>query len=164
MTVANSVGAEVRVRGTYVETINLDDLARPSITFLRSIDYYGLVELEFKHDPRDGDYKLLDVNARTWGYHTLGKRAGVDFPYLLFRDQLGYKVDHVQAKPGISWIRLMTDMPNAARDIKAGKLQSREYLRSLLRVNTEAVFSLRDPLPGIYEIALLPYLAVKRGL
>ena len=30
--------------------------------------------------------------------------------------------------------------------------------------DTEAVFSLRDPLPGLYEIALLPYLAVKRGL
>jgi hypothetical protein len=26
------------------------------------------------------------------------------------------------------------------------------------------VFSLSDPLPGLYEIALLPYLAVKRGL
>ena len=38
------------------------------------------------------------------------------------------------------------------------------YLRSLLHANTEAVFSLRDPLPGLYELALLPYLAVKRGL
>jgi D-aspartate ligase len=26
------------------------------------------------------------------------------------------------------------------------------------------VFSVKDPLPGLYEIALLPYLAVKRGL
>jgi hypothetical protein len=31
-------------------------------------------------------------------------------------------------------------------------------------VHTEAVFSLRDPVPGLYELALLPYLAVKRGL
>ena len=31
-------------------------------------------------------------------------------------------------------------------------------------VHTEAVFSVKDPLPGLYEIALLPYLAVKRGL
>ena len=33
--------------------------------------------------------KLLDVNARTWGYHSLGQRAGVDFPYLLYADQIG---------------------------------------------------------------------------
>ena len=74
---------------TYVETICLPELAEPSIRFLRAIGYYGLVELEYKHDPRDGAYKLLDVNARTWGYHTLGTAAGVDFPYLLFRDQVG---------------------------------------------------------------------------
>jgi predicted ATP-grasp superfamily ATP-dependent carboligase len=50
------------------------------------------------------------------------------------------------------------------RDICAGSLRPRDYLRSLRGVDTEAVFSLRDPLPGLYEIALLPYLAVRRGL
>ena len=38
-----------------------------------------------------------------------------------------------------------------------------EYLRSLRTFNTEAVFSLSDPLPGIMECLLLPYLIVKRG-
>ena len=66
--------------------------------------------------------------------------------------------------PGVRWIRLATDVPNAVRDIRAGTLRPRDYLRTLRSVNTEAVFSLRDPLPGLYEIALLPYLAVKRGL
>jgi len=149
---------------TYVETISLHELAQPSIRFLQAIGYYGLAELEYKRDPRDGAYKLLDVNARTWGYHTLGRPAGVDFPYLLFLDQVGARVDEVHARPGIRWIRLATDVPNAMRDIRAGTLQSRDYLRSLRGVDTEAVFSLRDPLPGLYEIALLPYLAVKRGL
>jgi D-aspartate ligase len=149
---------------TYVETIDLPELAEPSLRFLRAADYYGLVELEFKHDLRDRCYKLLDVNARTWGYHTLGGHAGVDFPHLLFRDQLGQPVEAAQARPGVRWIRLATDVPNAIRDIRAGRLRSREYLRTLLHANTEAVFSLRDPLPGLYEMALLPYLAVKRGL
>jgi D-aspartate ligase len=149
---------------TYVETLDLPEIAEPSIRFLREIEYYGLVELEYKRDSRDGEYKLLDVNARTWGYHSLGRPAGVDFPYLLFRDQIGEPVDEVHAQPGVRWIRLATDVPNALRDIRAGTLRSRDYLRSLRGVDTEAVFSLRDPLPGLYEIALLPYLAVKRGL
>ena len=38
--------------------------------FLSRIGYRGLVEIEYKHDARDGTYSLLDVNARTWGYHT----------------------------------------------------------------------------------------------
>jgi predicted ATP-grasp superfamily ATP-dependent carboligase len=149
---------------TYVETISLPELAEPSIRFLQKIDYHGLVELEFKHDARDGAYKLLDVNARTWGYHSLGPAAGVDFPYLLFQDQLGNAVGEAHARPGVRWIRLATDVPNAVRDISARRLRARDYLRTLLAVDTEAVFSLRDPLPGLYELALIPYLAVKRGL
>lgn len=149
---------------TYVETISMPELMAPSIKFLRAIGYYGLVELEYKRDCRDGDFKLLDVNARTWGYHTLGQAAGVDFPYLLFRDQVGAALDEAHARPGIRWVRLATDVPNAARDIRAGTLRTRDYLRSLRGVDTEAVFCLRDPLPALYEVALLPYLAVKRGL
>jgi D-aspartate ligase len=149
---------------TFVETISLPELDEPSTRFLKNIGYYGLVELEFKHDVRDGAYKLLDVNARTWGYHSLGRRAGTDFPFLLFQDQLGTPVKEVYARPGVRWIRLTTDVPNAVRDIGAKKLRASDYLKTLLTVNTEAVFSLDDPLPGLYEIALLPYLAVKRGL
>ena len=152
------------VASTYVETISLDELTEPSCRFLAAIDYYGLVELEYKRDPRDGVCKLLDVNARTWGYHSLGGAAGVDFPYLLFRDQIGAPVEEAHARPGVGWIRLSTDVPNALRDIWAGRLRPGEYLRSLRGVHTEAVFSVKDPLPGLYEIALLPYLAVKRGL
>lgn len=149
---------------TYVETIDLPELAAPSAAFLRATGYYGLVELEYKQDPRDGRYKLLDVNARTWGYHTLGAAAGVDFPYLLFRDQVGLPVRPVAARPGVRWIRWATDLPNAVRDIRRGALRTGDYLRSLRGVDTEAVFCLRDPLPALYEIALLPYLAAKRGL
>jgi D-aspartate ligase len=149
---------------TFVETMDLPELTGPSVRFLREIGYYGLVEMEYKRDPRDGEYKLLDVNARTWGYHTLGGSAGTDFAYLLFRDQVGSEVDRVQARPGVRWVRIVTDLPNAVRDFGAGTLSPRDYLRSLRHVDTEAVFSLRDPLPGCYEIALVPYLAVKRGL
>ena len=152
------------VASTYVETISLAELAKPSCRFLAAIGYYGLVELEYKRDPRSGEYKLLDVNARTWGYHSIGRAAGVDFPYLLFRDQIGAPAPEVHATPGVRWIRLSTDVPNALRDIWMGRLRPGEYVRSLRGLHTEAVFSVNDPLPGLYEIALLPYLAAKRGL
>jgi D-aspartate ligase len=149
---------------TYVETVSLPEIVESSIRYLRAINYYGLVELEYKRDPRDGMYKLLDVNARTWGYHSLGRSAGVDFAYLLFRDQMGQQIDEVHARPGVRWIRLATDIPNALQDIRSGALRSRDYLRSLRGIHTEAVFSRDDPLPGMYEVALLPYLALRRGL
>jgi len=152
------------IASTYVETISLAELDKPSCRFLAAIDYYGLVELEYKRDPRDGVCKLLDVNARTWGYLSLGGPAGVDFPYLLFRDQIGAPAEEAYARAGVRWIRLATDVPNALRDIRAGRLRPGEYLRSLRGLNTEAVFSIKDPLPGLYEIALLPYLAVRHSL
>lgn len=150
---------------TYVRTVEAPALEELSVRFLRSIGYYGLVELEYKHDGRDGLTKLLDVNARTWGYHSLGQTAGVDFPYLLYADQLGLEVPSgLTARPGVSWIRFATDLPTAAGELARRRLRLRRYLRSLRVFDTESVFSSDDPLPGLAELALLPYLAARRGL
>jgi predicted ATP-grasp superfamily ATP-dependent carboligase len=148
---------------TFVQTIELPLLEALSERFLRAINYYGLVELEYKLDPRDEQYKLLDVNGRTWGYHSLGSGAGVDFPYLLFADQLGEPVQPCRSRAGVSWIRLITDVPTGVLEIFGGHQDWRAYLRSLRRFDVEAVFSREDPLPGLVELALIPYLSVKRG-
>lgn len=148
---------------TYVETIEQPEVEALSEKLLRRIGYDGLVELEYKRDPRTGQFKLLDFNARTWGYHTLAHAAGVDFPYLLFRQQLGLPVEPQRATSGVRWVRLLTDLPTGFVQIRAGDFSAREYLRSLRRADVEAVFSRDDPRPGLAELALLPYLAVKRG-
>jgi D-aspartate ligase len=148
---------------TFVETIALPVLEELSHRFLRAIGYYGLVELEYKFDQRDNQYKLLDVNGRTWGYHTLGLGAGVDFPYLLFTDQLGERVPTCRSRAGVRWIRLLTDLPTSIREIFRGRQGFRSYVASLAQFDVESVFSLRDPFPGCVELALLPYLCLKRG-
>jgi D-aspartate ligase len=148
---------------TFVETVDLPVLEELSQRFLRAIDYYGLVELEYKLDPRDRQFKLLDVNARTWGYHTLGLRAGVDFPYLLFLDQLGRLAPTCRTQPGVQWIRLVTDVPTCILEMLCGRLDWREWVRSLKTFEIESVFCREDPLPGLVELALVPYLYVKRG-
>jgi D-aspartate ligase len=148
---------------TYVQTVDLPELEEPSERFLRKIKYYGLVEMEYKLDSRDGQFKLLDVNARTWGYHTLGASAGVDFPYLLYADQLGQTLGSSRGSAGKSWVRLITDFPTAIVDVSSGRLKLTDYIRSLRRADTEAVFSGQDPFPGLVECALVPYMAVRRG-
>lgn len=148
---------------TFVETIEQPKIEEMSERFLRAIDYYGLVELEYKLDPRDGKFKLLDVNARTWGYHTLGASAGVDFSYMLFADQMGLPVTPARALPGIAWMRTTTDIPTVFLECLAGSLTLKGYWNSLRMCRTEAVMSWSDPLPGAIELLLIPYLAVKRG-
>lgn len=148
---------------TYVESVDVPILEEFSERFLRAIDYYGLVEIEYKLDPRDSQYKLLDVNARTWGYHSLGAQAGVDFSYMLYADQVGLPVPVSRGRAGVTWVRTTTDIPAAMTAILRGDTDWKDYLRSIIDCDVEAVFSPRDPLPGLAEIALIPYLAVKRG-
>jgi predicted ATP-grasp superfamily ATP-dependent carboligase len=147
---------------TYVETIENSEVEELSERFLRAINYYGLVEVEFKQDPRDGQYKLLDVNARTWGFHSIGAAAGVDFPYLLYADQLGLPVERARGKADVGWLRMITDVPTAGLDLLTGKLGVRSYWTSLRRTRSESVFCLKDPLPSAAEVVMLPYLVAKK--
>jgi D-aspartate ligase len=148
---------------TFVETIELPILEELSERFLRAINYYGLVEMEYKFDQRDGQYKLLDVNGRTWGYHSIGRSAGVDFPYMLFADQVGDPVRVQRGRSGVTWIRLITDVPTAALEILKGRQGLWAYLRSIYNIDVESVFSREDLLPGLVELAFFPYLVIKRG-
>jgi predicted ATP-grasp superfamily ATP-dependent carboligase len=68
-----------------------------------------------------------------------------------------------RGKPGIRWVRLISDLATGFVMIRDGNLDWRAYLRSLLSAHTEAVFSREDPLPGLTELALIPYLMVKRA-
>jgi len=148
---------------TFVESVELPIVEELTLKFLRAIDYYGLAEVEFKLDPRDGKYKLLDVNARTWGFHALGTPAGVDFSYLLYADQVGEPVATCRGRSGVGWIRMVTDLPTSFGDICTGRLTTKAYLRSLKDFKIESVFSAEDIGPTLAELALLPYLAIKRG-
>lgn len=147
---------------SYVETVEAPEIEQLSERFLKRINYHGLVEIEFKRDPRDGKYKLLDVNARAWGFHSIGSVCGVDFPYFLFADQMGLPVEPVRARAGVGWLRLLTDVPTAISDLAHGSLSLGAYFRSLRATRMESVFSWEDPFPSLAEVALLPYLVAKK--
>src|SRR5205823_11244127 len=96
---------------TYVETVERPEIEEPARRLIAAMRFSGLVEVEFKRDGRDGRDKLLDVNARMWGWHTLGRRAGVDFIYLLWRLIQGEPVPEMQVPTGLRWVRTVTDLP-----------------------------------------------------
>jgi D-aspartate ligase len=86
----------------------------------------------------------------------------VDFPYLLFADQVGEIVMGAKGRAGVGWLRLITDIPTAASDLWHGHLSPKAYFHSLMRTRVESVFSIRDPLPSIAEVLMLPYLVTKK--
>lgn len=149
---------------TYVETVDVPEIEELSERFLKAIGYSGIVEIEFKRDPRDGTYKLLDVNARTWGFHSIGSAAGVDFPYLVYADHMDLPISQARATPGVGWLRVVSDVPTAVSDILHGSLSLKSYVASLRATRIESVFAWRDPMPSVAEVVMLPYLAAKKYL
>lgn len=133
---------------SYVETIEDGTVERDAHRLLAAMAWTGMVEVEFKRDPRTGGNQLLDVNPRAWGWQSLCGRAGVDFPYLLWRMACGEPVAPARPAIGVRWVRMATDVLAAAGEVRAGRLSVRSYLRSLRRPLEFAVFAVDDPLPA----------------
>ena len=145
--------------GTFAQSVKVPELFEMGERFLNAIKYYGISEIEFKKDPRDGKYKLIEMNARTWLWHSLAIRCGVDFPYLLYKDMIGVDVTPVTTfRDGVNWIHIYTDLWVAINEIIEGNIKISNYLKSWKGEKEFAVFSLDDPLPFLCETLMLPYL------
>lgn len=149
---------------TFVETADAPEVADAAARFLASIDYSGLVEIEFKYDARDGRYKILDVNARAWTWIALGAAAGIDFPALQWALACGEKTAPLAARSGVSWLYFPRDFAASMHEIAAGRLSAFDYLRSLNRSSARAVFALDDPWPAVIDIPLSAARVVTRRL
>jgi hypothetical protein len=80
-----------------------------------------------------------------------------------YAHSVGQPVVPARARPGIRWVRLATDIPTGFVEIGGRRLSALNYARTLFHADTEAVFARDDPLPALAELALIPYLATKRG-
>ena len=74
---------------TLRESIHCPEIEDAAERLLRALGWYGVAMVEFRRDPRDGRYKLIEVNHRFWGSLQLAVVSGVDFPALLCRLALG---------------------------------------------------------------------------
>jgi predicted ATP-grasp superfamily ATP-dependent carboligase len=139
---------------TLVETVDRPRIAQAAERFLRPLAFSGLVELEFKHDVRDGLDKLLDVNARAWAWAAIGEAAGLDFPYLAYRIARGEPVDlHVTGREA-AWLHASRNIVAAAEERLLGRRRPYAVRSSKNRPLAYAALSLDDPLPGLIEMPL----------
>jgi predicted ATP-grasp superfamily ATP-dependent carboligase len=139
---------------TFVETIRDDEVRSLGERVVAHLKYTGLIEVEFKRDPRTAEPKLLDINPRMWGWHTIGRRAGMDFAHLAFELAQGSVPARRQAPSGVKWVWPAGDVPTALREIARRRLSPREYLRSFRRPVDLATVTLDDPKPGLMEVPL----------
>ena len=145
---------------TLVETAELPEVKELARRLIAACQYTGLIEVEFKYDGRDGRYKLLDLNPRVWGWHTLAQRAGIDFPYFAWKLAHGETIPNVNARSHTRWIRFLPDAVVAAHEILGGRLSLNAYRQSLSGPLEFAIFAVDDPRPALFD---LPFQIVRFG-
>jgi D-aspartate ligase len=100
-------------------------------SFLRSLNYVGLCEIELKRDTRDGQVKMIEANPRYSVTADAAHYAGVDLGWLHYLDILGETVTPVEAgKQYFRHICLFRDIGSFRSYIKAGLLTWGEFVRS----------------------------------
>lgn len=131
-----------------VESIWEPELVKIGTQLIQNIGYHGISEIEFKKDSRDDAFKIIEMNARTWGENGLSARCGVDLSYMAYMDAIGEDVEKViSQKKGTKWLYMFDDIRSSFKSMFKGGLSFTEYINSLKGEKEYAIFAWDDPVP-----------------
>lgn len=166
-TVATFAGRKVRIypigfgSASCARTIDeprAEELARRLLT---GVGFRGLAGVELKLDPRDGEYKLIEVNVRFGLWDGLGARVGVDLAHLAYRDAIGEPIEEPRpTRYDAVWLDVGRDLQAALDYRRRDGLGPVEYMRSLRGRRMVMTLAADDPRPAALEVTRL----ASRGL
>jgi len=110
----------------------------------------GLANVEFKLDPRDGQYKLIECNARFTASNRLVAAAGVPLATYVYNRLTGRPLPQMQ--PCRSGLRLwdpIRDYWSFLELRRQGGITTLAWLKSVLHRQTFAYFEWSDPVPAV---------------
>jgi len=137
-------------------------LVDAALRLLRQLRFHGVSQVEFKRDPRDGRFCLMEVNARHWKWHGLATASGVNLSLAAYRDATREPYLAPRQTDGVKWIVANKDVPLAILEIARRERSAKEYLRSLRGTRMDGLHSLTDPLPGAVNAYRVARQAVTR--
>ncbi len=112
----------------------MPDLLERTASLLRRLGHVGLAEVEYKRDLRDGGYKLLEINARSWSQNLLGPACGVDLIHAAYLDATSSAPPSVSAgrqKDDVIWLHVLHEFYSFFRLWRHKRLNLIPWLRSL---------------------------------
>ncbi|NUP53686.1 MAG: carboxylate--amine ligase [Catenulispora sp.] len=123
-------------------------LRAEAVALLSGLGYQGTVDLDYRWDPRDDSYRLLDFNPRLGAQFRLFEdSAGIDVVRALHLDLTGRGFTAGEAVPDRALVVENYD-PLAARDYRReGSLSIRSWLSSVRAADEAAWFALDDLAP-----------------
>jgi D-aspartate ligase len=134
---------------SYARSAHLPEAVELVLRLLSATRYQGLGGIEFKKDPRDEGYKLIEFNTRFGMWDGLSVKCGIDLPYIAYRDALRMPVQpRMSYQDDVIWIDWQRDMRASLSYMRQGKLTLGQWLRSLKGKKMWAIYSKKDWLPG----------------
>lgn len=166
---AHWIGEKVREHpiqfgtATFARSIACDELVEPSSRLLKELNYTGVCEVEYLKSPIDGEYKLIEINARTWLWVGLAKACGVNYAVMIYNylNQIPFNYP-TKFKIGVNWVNYITDTVFSLQAILKRQLKLKQYFCAFKGKTVNAIFSWKDLRPGIAFLFLSVYIAIKR--
>jgi predicted ATP-grasp superfamily ATP-dependent carboligase len=119
-------------------------------SLIRKIDFYGIVDAEFKRDPRDGLFKFIEVNPRVWMQNVFPSRYGCNLPYMAYLDAVKKPLPEnplfVQ-NYAVKWVYFLEDMQSIQAQMRDRSIRLRTIVPAYNLRNEFALFAWDDPLP-----------------
>lgn len=146
---------------TFTQSVSVKELFDQSKKILSELNYSGICEVEFLFDPRDKQYKLIEINARSWLWVGLAKKCGVNYAKILYDFVNNKPIDYPKSyKLGEYWINPITDFIYSWIGIIKGKVKMKDYFKTLFFTKkNNALFEKGDWKPGfMYFIKTIDFI------
>jgi D-aspartate ligase len=129
------------------------EVERIAIGFLTGVGYCGPVDMDFRRDPADGSYKLLDVNPRLGGVFRLFEdRRGLDVARAMYLDLIGDPVEQDAQREGRRFVHEGGFLVATLKSWLAGASTPIATIREVSGAEM-GTFRSTDPLPFLVHIA-----------
>jgi D-aspartate ligase len=118
--------------------------------YLSKVSYFGIMEAEFKLDPRDHTFKLIEINARSWWQNSLPTKCGLNIILKAYLDAIGEETEYSEKYAvGVKWINFLNDLRSSIFSVEITK---KDWICSFKKVRDWALFDIHDPFPAAVNL------------
>jgi len=136
-------------------------LITPCLKLLKAINFRGIAQVEFKLDPNTREFKLIEVNGRSYLSISLPTACGLNLIHLAYKNAIDKNISSLTSHSceyecGIKWLNLPSYIESFVKLRKMKKAAIREWVKPILNTKiTFSTFSRNDTAPLLMELYYL---------
>ncbi len=159
--VAIHIGSKIRQSpydygmSTYYRSAFIEEVRDYGLKVAHALRCRGILAIEFKRDPRDGIYKIIEVNPRAPIFFSIARLSGLDMPRILYDVFLkNVNVNRLRYDMEIRWWSLRRDLILLLNERRRYSLTKEIFrlLKASGKIRASDYFCISDPLPFIADL------------